>query len=242
MDQTAAAPKGRGPVSDGHINALDDARPVHIAASHSRVGVVLGWLQELLLLASLAVVCSTSFDIASGRTSHQLDDAVDMLRTSALLICAAIAIGLYLSISLPSSRSSPRHVQLSSTLASSSPQLPPHVSPLDVGPTSETPMHRRVVAAAAAACAQSALSDGPADLSSPRDAPSSYSPTFVSQLRGQLVHAQHQLYAPCQLPHFLLVTLFACPSKRRPMSTTFLSCGSSCSPCKRASAPCKAGA
>jgi hypothetical protein len=58
-----------------------------------------------------------------------------------------------------------------------------------------TPDNAAPQRAAAIASGPIAYCEALSDLPSPRDAPSSYSPAFVSQLRGQLLHTQHQLYA-----------------------------------------------
>lgn len=162
---------------------------------------MLGWLQELLLLVALAVVCSSCFDIANGRLSDQLDDVVGMLRISALGICVAILIGLYLSIFHRPLRSSARARVVSPCLESSTNQSALSNSPSNGAGANanEMPDIQRAPTAAATTCGLAFVGRGvpddvPSGDSSPRDAPSSYSPTFVSQLRGQLVNVQHQLY------------------------------------------------
>jgi hypothetical protein len=242
MNQPGASPKGHEPSKDGRTSIRDESYPVQLAASHSRFRSALGWLQELLLLASLAAVCSSSFDIASCHTSHHLHDVVDMLRMSAVGICASIAIGLYLSIFHPSFCSSTRSSQPSASLASSSARVSPESSCSEVAAGPDDPAHHRAPTARVTVSSAINLAEASSDMPSLRDAPSSYSPAFVSQLRGQLLHVQHQLYDSFQLPHFNCVMLFACPSKRWRTLTTYLYCGSSCSRCKRASAPCRVGA
>ncbi len=170
-------------------------------ASHSRVGTLLGWLQEALLLVSLAVVCSSSFDIANGRTSDQLDDVTGMLRIAAIGICFAILIGLYLSIFRRPLRSSARSLPPSPALAPAAVQPALEESSPDTAGTNLSEKSARGVATGAVTCSHAAVSqalglsdDFQSGDSSARDAPSSYSPSFVSQLRGQLLHVQHQLY------------------------------------------------
>ena len=109
---------------DGDARGPDDAQSACDSPSRSRVSTALGWLQHLLLLASLAVVCSSSFDIASGRAATQSDDILSMLRLSAAWICGAIAIGLYLFISNSTQRASVRVLLPSPPRA---PLPPPHL-------------------------------------------------------------------------------------------------------------------
>lgn len=204
MNQPGASPKSRDSSNEGRARLHDPTHPIQLPAPHSRVGNALGWLKELFLLASLAAVCSSTFDIANGRASHQLDDVVHTLHVSAVAICAAIVLGLYLSIFRPSLCSSGRPSQPSPSLASSSAQPSPDSSPLDTRATSDAlaqRLDRRAAAAETAGLSPMALSEPAPELPSPRDAPSSYSPAFVSQLRAQLVHSQHQLCAARQQPH-----------------------------------------
>jgi hypothetical protein len=196
MSQQSVQSKKREHSYWARVRALYDSG----TASHSRVGTLLGWLQEALLLLSLAVVCSSSFDIANGRTLDQLDDVTGMLRIAAIGICFAILIGLYLSIfrrPLSSSRSLPpspavEPAAVQHALEESSP---------DTAGTNLSEKSSRGVATGAVTCSHAVVSqafglsdDFQSGDSSARDAPSSYSPSFVSQLRGQLLYVQHQLY------------------------------------------------
>ncbi len=201
MQQQGSERKSSEQPTDAQTHVSAHSGPTG-ALSHSRVGSVLGWLQELLLLVALAVVCSSCFDISNGRLSDHLDDVVSILRISALVICVAILIGLYLSIFHRPLRSSTRARVLSPCLESSTNQSSPSNS-LSNGAganSNETHAIQRAPAAAATACGVAVVGRcvpddiPPLGESSPRDAPSSYSPTFVSQLRGQLVNVQHQLY------------------------------------------------
>ena len=99
MRQRGAHRKGSElPPDDCDVRGPDDTHAAVDSPSHSRVSTMLGWLQQLLLLASLAVLCSSSFDIANGRSAAQLDDILGLLRLSTVWICGAIVIGLYLSL------------------------------------------------------------------------------------------------------------------------------------------------
>ena len=195
MRQRGAHRKGSElPPDDCDVRGPDDTQAAVDSPSHSRVPTMLGWLQQLLLLASLAVVCSSSFDIANGRSAAQLDDILGLLRLSTVWICGAIVIGLYLS--LPRALRSGARVLLPSLPSVSPPPLVPEDSPLGGEALASIPVLGRGLSDD---CPTDAL--GPRDTSSPKDAPSSYSPTFVAQLRGQLVNVQHQLYASRCRPH-----------------------------------------
>jgi hypothetical protein len=196
MLQQAAEHTGREHPDDAHLRASGDSG----AGSYSRVGSVLGWLQELLLLLSLAVVCTSSFDIANGRAADQLDDITGMLRISAIGICVAIIIGLYLSIFHRPLRPSARFLHPPPAPPPPAAQPALHDSPSDgtCSSAGDKPhWHRKSSLQRTATCsAGHGISDEfSSGDSSPRDAPSSYSPAFVAQLRGQLVNVQHQLYA-----------------------------------------------
>jgi hypothetical protein len=185
---------------DGAPPALDDRPPSSIIPSHSRVWKVLCWLRELLLLASLAIVCSCSFDMANGRTPDQLEDIIGMLHVSAIWICVAIVIGMYVSVFYRPFRSSTLPLPCSPSLASCTAQCHSNVATFDSGVTncSDKPDHRHAAVSkmfsdCPPVAGRGLLDDSSSDATGPRDAPSSYSPSFVSQLRGQLVNVQHQL-------------------------------------------------
>lgn len=208
---------------DGAPPALDDIPPSSIIPSHSRVGKALCWLRELLLLASLAIVCSCSFDMANGRTPDQLEEIIGMLHISAIWICVAIVIGLYVSVFYRPFRSRTLPLPCSPSLASCIAQCRSNVATFDGGVTncSDKQDHRhaavtKMFSDCLPAAGRGLLDDSSSDAISPRDAPSSYSPSFVSQLRGR--------WSMCSINF---------PSKRLLILTMWRCCGSNCNLCKR---------